>query len=77
MRRVIHTEMIWVSVDWADTRITLFGSDEACRDFGREYSLVTLSHRGEFDWLIGFIVAARYGFLQVTLVTSSVVCYTS
>lgn len=63
-------EMIWASVDWADTRVTLFGDDEAYRTLGKEYSLITLSHRGEFDWLIGYIVATGHGFLQVLVVAA-------
>ena len=58
-------EMIWTCIDWADTQVTLFGTDEAYRTFGKESCLVTLSHRGDFDWLIGFVVSACFDFLEV------------
>ena len=59
------SEFVWGCIDWADTDITLFGDDDAFDKFGKKSCLVSLSHRGEFDWVIGLIVAAGYGFLEV------------
>ena len=63
----IIVEMIWTSIDWADIQITLYGDDEVYHMFGKESCLISLSHRGEFDWMIGFIVSASFGFLEVRI----------
>ena len=34
--------------------------------FGKEPCLVTLSHRGDLDWVGGYIVATRLNFLHVS-----------
>ena len=47
--------------------ITLFGDDdETYKDFGKESCLITLSHRGDLDWVAGYIMGVRYGFLHVS-----------
>ena len=46
--------------------ITLFGDDETYKNFGKESCLVTLSHRGDLDWVAAFIIAVRYDFLHVS-----------
>lgn len=61
--------MVWCCVDWADVSITLFGTKETFAEFGKERCLVTLSHRGDFDWLIGYVLADYYGFIQVLDIT--------
>ena len=58
--------MVWVCIDWADVQITLFGEEEALdQELHKQFSLLTLSHRGDFDWLIGLVVCYYYHFLQV------------
>ena len=47
-------------------KVTLFSDDETCKNFGREYSLFTLSHRGDLDWVAGYIMCVRYHFLHVS-----------
>ena len=58
--------MIWIAIDWADIQITLFGDDATYEKFGKEYSLITSSHRGDFDWLIAFIVCNYYNCAEVS-----------
>ena len=60
-----HAELIWVSIDWADVQVTLFGDDDAYATIGKESSLITSSHLGDFDWLIGLMLADSHGFLEV------------
>lgn len=57
--------MIWLCVDWADVQVTLFGNDEAFASVGKESSLITASHLGDFDWLIGLMFADGHGFIEV------------
>ena len=46
--------------------MTLFGEEEAFKRFGKERCLITLSHRGDLDWVGGFIMGAHFGFLRVS-----------
>ena len=57
--------MAWACVDWADMRITLFGDDEAFEKISSEASLITISHLGDFDWLVGVVFAEKFRFLKV------------
>ena len=62
---LVITELIWVCIDWADIEVTLFGEDEVFAKFGKESALVTLSHLGDFDWLIAYMFASGWHFVEV------------
>lgn len=64
----ICIEMVWVSTDYANLRVHLFGSDETYKYFGKESLIVTSSHRGDLDWVAGFVLGAHYKFLHVSCV---------
>ena len=64
---IAFPEMIWMCIDFADVRVTVYGEDGALEKFGKESSLITMSHLGEFDWLIGLMLADNYGFLTVSI----------
>ena len=57
--------MAWIAYDFAGMRTVLFGDESTYRNFGKELCLITLSHRGDLDWVGGYIVAVQFGFLQV------------
>ena len=61
--------MIWACIDWADVQVTAFGDQEVFEKIGKEPSLITLSHLGDFDWMIGYLFADAYNFLVVRLYT--------
>ena len=42
--------------------------------FGKEPCLVTLSHRGDLDWVGGYIVATRLNFLHVSIINCVCEC---
>ena len=52
-------------MEWAKINITMFGDDEAYRKFGKEFSFVTLSHRGDLDWVAGLFVCLKFNCLHV------------
>lgn len=58
--------MVWASVDWADLNIHLYGEKDVYDRFGKESCLVTLSHRGDLDWVAGYVVGANMNFLHVS-----------
>ena len=51
--------------DWAGVKVTLFGEKEAYDHLGKECALWTLSHRGDLDWVIAYVVGCHYNFLHV------------
>lgn len=57
-------QFVWIAKDWAGMEMTLFGEEEAFKRFGKERCLITLSHRGDLDWVGGFIMGAHFGFLR-------------
>ena len=61
----LFPEMIWLCIDFADVRVTVYGEESALEKFGKESCLITMSHLGEFDWLIGLMLADNHGFLTV------------
>ena len=69
-----HTEMVWVSLDWANMEVYLYGEKGVYDLFGKEPCLVTLSHRGDLDWVGGYIVATHFNFLHVSVINCVCVC---
>jgi lysophosphatidic acid acyltransferase/lysophosphatidylinositol acyltransferase len=63
---ILHAEIVWISTEWAGINITLFGDDEAYKNLGKESCLITLSHRGDLDWVAGYIMGVRFRFLHVS-----------
>lgn len=59
-------EMVWLCRDWATLDVVMFGEDNAYEKLGKESGLFTCSHRGDLDWVAGFIVGAYYKFLHVS-----------
>ena len=60
------TEIVWICHDWAGINVRLFGSKETFANVGKEFSLFTLSHRGDMDWVAGYVVGAQFNFLHVS-----------
>ena len=57
-------QLVWVSLDWANMEVYLYGEKGVYDLFGKEPCLVTLSHRGDLDWVGGYIVATHFNFLH-------------
>lgn len=62
----ICVEMVWVCTDYASLRVHVFGNDETFKNFGKESLILTSSHRGDLDWVAGFVLGAHYRFLHVS-----------
>lgn len=60
-------EIVWLCTDYADLRVHVFGDEDAYKMFGKEFHMVTSSHRGDLDWVAGFILGAHYKFLHVRM----------
>ena len=46
--------------------VLMYGDEEAYKQFGRESCLITLSHRGDLDWVAGYTVGAHFKILHVS-----------
>lgn len=62
---LVCVEIVWLCCDYGDFRIYAYGTEEAYRNFGKEFLLLSSSHRGDLDWVAGFVLGARYRFLHV------------
>lgn len=60
------TEIVWVCTDYAELRVHVFATKETLALFGKESSIITSSHRGDLDWIGGFVLGAYYRFLHVS-----------
>ena len=58
-------EVVWLCRDWATVDVVFFGEDKVYEKLGKESGVFTCSHRGDLDWVAGFIVGAYYKFLHV------------
>ena len=63
----VVTEFAWIFHDWAGITIRLFGTEETYEKIGKEFSIFTLSHRGDLDWVAGYVVGAQFDFLYVSM----------
>ena len=54
--------------------VYMYGEKGVYDLFGKEPCLVTLSHRGDLDWVGGYIVATRLNFLHVSVINCVCVC---
>ena len=61
-------EFAWICEDWSSIRVRLFGAKEAFEKMGTEFALMTLSHRGDLDWVAGYVVAAQFNFIHVSFI---------
>ena len=62
-----HTVLPWTLESWAEYDIRIFVEDRKARDFvNTEHALVVLNHRGDLDWMIGWVLIDRLGMLGVS-----------
>ena len=62
-----RAEFAWIFHDWAGIGVRLFGEEEVFEKIGNEFSLMTLSHRGDLDWVAGYLIAAQFNFIHVRM----------
>ncbi|KAJ4882132.1 1-acyl-sn-glycerol-3-phosphate acyltransferase 3 [Raphanus sativus] len=60
-------QLIWLFDWWACIKINLYADAETLELLGKEHALVLCNHRGDIDWLIGWVTAQRSGCLGSTL----------
>jgi hypothetical protein len=59
--------MPWCLDYWAEYDIKVYGEVESVLPFiNTEHALVVLNHRGDLDWMIGWVLIDRMGMLSVS-----------
>ena len=53
-------------MDYADLQVHIFAEQDVVECFGKESQIITSSHRGNLDWISGFVLGVRYQFLHVS-----------
>ncbi|PON59039.1 Phospholipid/glycerol acyltransferase [Parasponia andersonii] len=60
-------ELIWLIDWWAAIKVELHTDSETFQLMGKEHALVISNHRGDIDWLVGWVLAQRSGCLGSTI----------
>ncbi len=65
--RVFAAVLPWTLESWAEYDIRGFGQEDlVSRYANKEHALVLLNHRGDLDWMIGWVMIDRLGMLGVS-----------
>lgn len=58
----------WTLESWANYDIRVYGEEvvEGLPYVNKEHALVVLNHRGDLDWMIGWVIIDRLGMLGVS-----------
>ena len=63
-----HTVLPWALESWAEYDIKIFAKEGDLEKYANsEHALCVLNHRGDLDWMIGWVLIERIGMLGVSL----------
>ena len=65
MMVAFNAEIVWICTDYGELKVHMFCDKTCYEKFGRESCILTSSHRGDLDWVAGFVLGAHFGFLEV------------
>ena len=68
LTRILHAAAVipWTLESWAEYDIRIFGHDDEVGRYGnKEHALVLINHRGDLDWMVGWVLIDRLGMLGV------------
>ncbi|EDQ89481.1 uncharacterized protein MONBRDRAFT_32290 [Monosiga brevicollis MX1] len=57
------TELLWMLEQWSGCRLVVYGKDEDLELMGTESSVALCNHVSNVDWLIGWLLADKFGVL--------------
>ncbi|RWR72682.1 1-acyl-sn-glycerol-3-phosphate acyltransferase PLS1-like protein [Cinnamomum micranthum f. kanehirae] len=60
-------ELIWMIDWWAGIKIHFYADSETFQSLGKEHALLVCNHRGDIDWLVGWVIAQRSGCISSSL----------
>ncbi|KAI5673583.1 hypothetical protein M9H77_13947 [Catharanthus roseus] len=64
---LLWLEIIWLFDWWANIKVELYIDPEMLDLMGKEHALLISNHRSDIDWLIGWVLAQRFGCLGSAL----------
>ena len=57
----------WALETWAGYTVTVYGDSDVIKKYSNtEHAFCVLNHRGDLDWMIGWILIERIGMLGVS-----------
>ncbi|BBN04344.1 lysophosphatidic acid acyltransferase / lysophosphatidylinositol acyltransferase [Marchantia polymorpha subsp. ruderalis] len=66
MMDILWSELVWLLDWWAGVKVRLYADGEAMKYLGKEHALLICNHRSDIDWLVGWLLAQRFGCLGGT-----------
>ncbi|CAI9106430.1 OLC1v1005583C1 [Oldenlandia corymbosa var. corymbosa] len=64
---LLWLELVWLFDWWAHIKVELYTDQETLNLLGKEHALLICNHRSDIDWLVGWVLAQRFGCLGSTL----------
>lgn len=65
----MHAVLPWALESWAEYDIKVFAKDGDLEKYANsEHALCVLNHRGDLDWMIGWVLTERIGMLGVSVI---------
>ncbi|XP_027090338.1 1-acyl-sn-glycerol-3-phosphate acyltransferase 2-like [Coffea arabica] len=64
---LLWLEIVWLFDWWANIKVELYTDPETFEFLGKEHALLICNHRSDIDWLVGWVLAQRFGCLGSTL----------
>lgn len=66
-RPFVFVVLPWTLESWAEYDIRIYGREGLPQYMNSEHALVVLNHRGDLDWMIGWVIIDRAGQLGVSV----------
>ncbi|XP_039114430.1 1-acyl-sn-glycerol-3-phosphate acyltransferase PLS1-like [Dioscorea cayenensis subsp. rotundata] len=67
MVELLWLQLVWLFDWWAAIEVQVYADAETLESMGKEHLLVIPNHRSDVDWLVGWILAERTGYLGSTV----------
>ncbi|KAJ0973619.1 hypothetical protein J5N97_015584 [Dioscorea zingiberensis] len=64
---LLWLQLVWLFDWWAAIEVQVHADAETLQFIGKEHALVIPNHRSDVDWLVGWILAERTGYLGSTI----------
>ncbi|KAF5725485.1 putative lysophosphatidic acid acyltransferase [Tripterygium wilfordii] len=64
---LLWLELIWLVDWWSGVKVDVYADKETFELMGKEHALLICNHRSDIDWLVGWVLAQRFGCLGSAL----------
>ena len=63
--------MLWLVEHFAQIRLVIYADEADLAKMGKESSVCLSNHRSDIDWLIGWLLADKFGVLGVSWILTA------